>query len=151
MRIPGSISGLATTKNDMLWFLTSSSWNIQEPRKGKACISGPPGGQHSMWKLDHRAEVPKFGCSKLGTATKGAGKARIRTRPGANFIVRCGDSEYEGPGDDLGRRDKESRHFGFWFFSLIARRISSEGKFKNPGRSEREFWDLRASNTAPNY
>ena len=68
-------------------------------------------GPGQIIKRDHRAEVPKSGCSKLWMATNGAGKARIRTRTCAKFIVRCGDSEYEGPGADCGPGDQKNLHF----------------------------------------
>ena len=44
-------------------------------------------------------------------ATNGAGKARIRTRTGATYIVRCGDSEYEGPGVDFGPGESKFASF----------------------------------------
>ena len=79
-------------------------------------------------KPDHRAEVPKFGCSNLWMDTRGAEKARIWTRTGANFTVRRGDSEYEGPRVDFGPRDHKNSHFLFSDFNEWNFREPRKGK-----------------------
>ena len=109
MRVPGSISGLATTKISIFYFLMSTNGISENRGRARREFRDLRAGSTAPGKLDHRAEVPKFGCSKLWTATNGAGKARSRTRPGANFIVRGGDSEYEGPKVDFGLHDTECR------------------------------------------
>ena len=74
----------------------------------------------------------RSGCSKLWVATNGAGKARIPTRTGANFTVRCGDSEYEGPGVDFGPGDTKLFFWGGLLFDEIrvARKIVGKSKIE---------------------
>ena len=92
---------------------------VTSGRATELLVIGPPG------------QVPKFGCSKLWMATKGAGTARIRTKMGANFIVRCGDSEYEGPKVDFGLRDTECHHFEFCVFADLPKDFKRE-EFQEP-------------------
>ena len=96
-------------------------------------------GPGQFIKRDHRAEVPKSGCSKLWMATNGAGKARIRTRTSANFIVRCGDFDYEGPGADFGPGDHEKSRFLNFVFSDFSVFCSNEANVVNqqPAQNKR--------------
>ena len=64
-------------------------------------------GSGQLIKRDHRAEVPKSRCSKLWMATNGAGKARIWMKICATCLMRHRDSDYEGPGADVGPGDPE--------------------------------------------
>ena len=76
-------------------------------------------------------------------ATNGAGKARIRTRIRADFIMRCGDSEYVRPGVEVGPMDTENQYLLNFVFSLIFQNMSSKMDFKKP-RSVKQIQDRRS-------